>query len=210
MELDRWTVFDVEPTVSDWLSWSKGKVDGLVWDFINQNHAHLEHVPDAGGYEPNKVYPSRRSWVRFSDTVDNACLLAEPKQNLASIYNLACSFVGFEAAVAFRDFVEKYEKQVTVQDILDDGKVELTADWGINDHAAMIEKMEASEALKPALTDEQVQNLTNYFVTLPSEVAMKLFATIGQNADNSNVIALHGATASTGKKVLDFIVEIVG
>ena len=39
---------------------------------------------------------------------------------------------------------------------------------------------------------------------------MKLFAAIGANADNSTVIALHGATASNGTKVLDFIVEIVG
>ena len=33
---------------------------------------------------------------------------------------------------------------------------------------------------------------------------------INKNADTSNVIALHGATASNGKEVLKFIVEIVG
>ena len=209
-ELDRWTVFDVEPTVSDWLGWAKGKVDGLVWDFINQNHAHLEHVPDAGGYEPNKVYPSRRSWVRFSDTVGSANLLAEPKQNLASIYNLGAAFIGFEAAVSFRDFAENYERMVTIEDIIDNGKIDMTADFGINDHLALVEKLEASEMLVTPLSTTQIQNLANWFVTLPSEVAMKLFASIGANADNSNVIALHGATATSGKKVLDFIVEIVG
>jgi len=209
-ELDRWTVFDVEPTVSDWLGWAKGKVDGLVWDFINQNHAHLEHVPDAGGYEPNKVYPSRRSWVRFSDTVDSANLLAEPKQNLASIYNLGAARIGFKAAVSFRDFAENYERMVTIEDIIDNGKIDMTADFGINDHLALVEKLEASEMLVTPLSTTQIQNLANWFVTLPSEVAMKLFASIGANADNSNVIALHGATATSGKKVLDFIVEIVG
>jgi MoxR-like ATPase len=30
-ELDRWTVFDVEPTVNDWLNWANGKVDSVVW-----------------------------------------------------------------------------------------------------------------------------------------------------------------------------------
>jgi len=209
-ELDRWTVFDVEPTVSDWLGWAKGKVDGLVWDFINQNHAHLEHVPDAGGYEPNKVYPSRRSWVRFSDTVGSANLLTEPKQNLASIYNLGAAFIGFEAAVSFRDFAENYERMVTIEDIIDNGKIDMTTDFGINDHLALVEKLEASEMLVTPLSTTQIQNLANWFVTLPSEVAMKLFASIGANADNSNVIALHGATATSGKKVLDFIVEIVG
>tara|TARA_R100001480_G_scaffold26560_1_gene36848 strand:+ start:222 stop:1295 length:1074 start_codon:yes stop_codon:yes gene_type:complete len=209
-ELDRWTVFDVEPTVSDWLDWANGKVDSVVWDFINQNHAHLEHKPDAGGYEPNKVYPSRRSWVRFNDTVDTACLLAEPKQNLAPLYNLAAAFLGFEAAVSFRDFVENYERIVTVDDILVHGKVDSTKDFGINDHLALVEKMEASEVLQSALPSEQIQNLADWFVTLPSEVAMKLFANIGASADTTNVIGLHGATASSGKKVQDFIIEIVG
>ena len=49
-ELDRWTVFDVEPTVEDWLGWAKGNVDEIIWDFINQNHNHLEHK---GDFEPN-------------------------------------------------------------------------------------------------------------------------------------------------------------
>jgi hypothetical protein len=209
-ELDRWTVFDVEPTVNDWLNWANGKVDNVVWDFINQNHAHLEHKPDAGGYEPNKVYPSRRSWVRFNETVDTACLLAEPKQNLAPLYNLAAAFLGFEAAVSFRDFVENYERIVTVDDILVHGKVDSTKDFGINDHLALVEKMEASEVLQNALPSEQIQNLADWFVTLPSEVAMKLFANIGASADTTNVIGLHGATASSGKKVQDFIIEIVG
>ena len=209
-ELDRWTVFDVEPTVNDWLNWANGKVDSVVWDFVNQNHAHLEHKPDAGGYEPNKVYPSRRSWVRFNDTVGAACLLAEPKQNLAPIYNLAAAFLGFEAAVSFRDFVENYERIVTVEDILVHGKVDSTKDFGINDHLALVEKMEASEVLQSALPSEQIQNLADWFVTLPSEVAMKLFANIGASADTTNVIGLHGATASNGKKVQDFIIEIVG
>ena len=52
--VDRWTVFDVEPTVEDWLTYAKDKVDGIIWDFINQNRNHLEHT---GDFEPNKVYP---------------------------------------------------------------------------------------------------------------------------------------------------------
>jgi len=64
-ELDRWTVFDVEPSDEDWLRWASDRVDGILWDFINQNRVHLEH---RGDFEPNKVYPSRRSWKRFNDT----------------------------------------------------------------------------------------------------------------------------------------------
>ena len=49
-ELDRWTVFDVEPSVEDWLGWAKDRVNGVVWDFINQNHNHLEHQDDGLHY----------------------------------------------------------------------------------------------------------------------------------------------------------------
>ena len=38
-ELDRWTVFDVEPTTEDWLDWAGDVVHPVIWNFINQNHA---------------------------------------------------------------------------------------------------------------------------------------------------------------------------
>ena len=84
-ELDRWTVFDVEPTVEDWLRWAKSNVNTVVWDFINQNHAHLEHL---GDFEPNKVYPSRRSWHRLDTTCAGGKLLAD-KENLDTVFNLS-------------------------------------------------------------------------------------------------------------------------
>jgi MoxR-like ATPase len=71
-ELDRWTVYDIEPSVEDWLNWANGKVDPILWDFINAERAHLEH---GGEHEPNKVYPSRRSWVRFNGVGTSANVL---------------------------------------------------------------------------------------------------------------------------------------
>ena len=202
-ELDRWTVFDVEPTVEDWLDWAKGNTNEMVWDFVNQNRSHLEHT---GDYEPNKVYPSRRSWKRLNDCLENAGMLGEEYNALT--YQLACSFVGFEGAVAFNDFVQNYERQVTIEMILDQGKVEKTKDFGINEHCAIIDKLEASERFMQAMADEQVQNLANYFVTLPSEAAMKLWTVLGKG-DNENVIALHKSEASDGTKVSARMVEML-
>lgn len=195
-ELDRWTVFDVEPTIEDWLDWAKTNVDGLVWDFINQNRSHLEHQAD---FEPNKVYPSRRSWKRLNDCLLNAGLLADDS-DLSPVYHLATAFVGFEAAVSFNDFVQNYERQVTVEMILDDGKVSKTSNFGINEHCALIEKIEASDVFVSVLEEKQIQNLANYFVTLPSEPAMKLWTAIGKGA-NENVIALHKSKADDGTKI---------
>ena len=98
-ELDRYTVFDVEPSIDDWISWAVVNCDSLVTDFIRNNTEHLEHNDDP---EPNKVYPSRRSWARFSDTMSAACLL-EAGQSNPAVFSLASAYLGFEAAVSFND-----------------------------------------------------------------------------------------------------------
>ena len=205
-ELDRWTVFDVEPTTEDWLKWANGRVPSIVWDFINHNRKHLEHE---GDFEPNKVYPSRRSWDRLCATAEPAGVFNEDGDR-DLLFNLATAFVGFEAAVTLRDFVEKYEWQVTIEDILDNGEFDKVSKWGINDHAAMIEKFEAAEVFTEELNESQVTNLAEYFVRLPSEIAMKLWTVLGDADNMQNVVALHKATTNDGKRVSDHLVEILG
>ena len=202
-ELDRWTVFDVEPSTEDWLTWAKDKVDGILWDFINQNRNHLEHT---GDFEPNKVYPSRRSWVRLNDCFAQANLLVEDADT-SVMFPLATGFVGFEAAVSFKDFVDNYERQVTIENILDEGKIQLTERFGINDHNALVEKMEAKEIFTAPLSEERVENLARYFMVVPSEVGMKLWTVLGQG-DNANVIAFHG-TIVDGKSISNHLVELM-
>ena len=204
-ELDRWTVFDVEPTVEDWLDWGKDNVDGLIWDFVNQNRSHLDHGED---FEPNKVYPSRRSWKRLNDCLVNAGFLTPESKGAANVYHLSAAFVGMEAAVAFNDFAQNYERQVTIEMILDDGQITKTSDFGINEHCALVEKMEASDTFKEEIDENQIQHLANYFVTLPSEAAMKLWTVLGKG-DNANVIGLHKATASDGTKVSARMVQML-
>ena len=203
-ELDRWTVFDVEPTTEDWLDWAKENVTTEVWDFVNQNRSHLEHAED---YEPNKVYPSRRSWKRLNDCLSTAEMLGAEDHNPA-IFHLATGFVGFEAAVAFNDFVKNYERQVTVEMILDDGKVEKTSDFNINEHCALIEKMESVEVFHTELSDDQCKNLANYFVALPSEAVMKLWQVLGKG-NIENVTKFHKAQADNGQTVASKLVTIL-
>tara|TARA_Y100000593_G_C4199234_1_gene280993 strand:- start:204 stop:839 length:636 start_codon:yes stop_codon:yes gene_type:complete len=202
-ELDRYTVFDLEPTPEDWLTWAKEKVNQVIWDFINQNRNHLEHNDDV---EPNKVYPSRRSWDRLNSTLEKANVL----ENGASpvLYQLTNAFVGMEAAVAFNDFVQNYERQVTVEDVLGGKALKTTKDFGVNEHNALVEKLENSDVLKEKRSDEEMQNVADYFVTLPSEVAMKFWQVMGrQNQDNA--ISLHKATSKDGIKVSSFMVEML-
>ena len=200
-ELDRYTTFDVEPTVDDWLGWANGRLDALVVDFIRNNVAHLEHNDDP---EPNKVYPSRRSWQRFSDTVGAASLLVAGETNPA-VYSLASAYVGFEAAVAFNDFVTNYSKVVSVSDVLDSGKV--PSDLDLNDHCALIDKIAASGRLDGEITEKVRTNLAAYFLSLASEPAMKLWTAVGQ-ANSDLAIALH-STEVEGQSIGAYLVEIL-
>tara|TARA_Y100000310_G_scaffold317808_1_gene371100 strand:+ start:549 stop:1610 length:1062 start_codon:yes stop_codon:yes gene_type:complete len=204
-ELDRYTTFDVAPSVEDWLTWSKDKVQPEIWDFINSNHQHLEHKDD---FEPNKVYPSRRSWERLSQTFAKVGPVIE---NNPLTYNIATSFIGFEGAIALNDFLKNYSRQVSIADILDHGKQHLVADWKINDHNAFIEKLKAKDTFAVKLTSGQFQNLADYFVALPSEIAMTLWQAIGKHQETAgfNISTLHGIVASNGVKVQDFIVEML-
>jgi len=202
-ELDRWTVFDIEPTTEDWLDWAKEVgIAAEVWDFINQNHSHLEHKDD---FEPNKVYPSRRSWERLDECLKQAdCMDSQPV-----LYQLTCAFVGFEAAVAFQDFVKNYDRQVTVEDILIKGDFSKIGDFGINDHTAMVSKFEASAAFRKELPTPQIENLARYFFLLPSEVAMKLWSVLGSADVVNNLVNLHQVEID-GKSVSAFLVRILG
>jgi len=186
-ELDRWSVWDIEPTVEDWLSWGKDNVDGLIWDFINQNRNHLEHK---GEIEPNKRYPSRRSWHRLNDVLDGAGLLESASP---AMFSLAQSFVGFEAAVALNDYAQNYDRVVTVDQLLNGERVDALAAFSLNEHCAMIEKIDAEEVCKSDLSDNHVNNLAAYFVTMPSEAAMKLWTVISMAGVQENVVKFHSA-----------------
>jgi len=109
--------------------------------------------------------------------------------------------------VALTDFVKTYERLVSVADVLDKGDIEKTANFGINEHAALVEKMEAEKTFEAELTKEQIVNLGAYFVSVPSEIAMKLWTVMGEG-DINNTVALH-QTEVDGTPVSSFLVELL-
>ena len=210
-ELDRWTVFDVEPTVEDWLEYGAAgdRINLIIIDFIRENHTHLEHK---GEFEPNKKYPSRRSWVRLNDTVTSLLDrhdMEATKARIHDVYQIATGFIGFEAAVSLKDYVEKYERQVTVDDILVDGKLDMTKDFKLNDHITMVDKLLASGRLVATLPTNQIENLARFIMKTPSEAAMKFYTSCTKGVvDVKFVLALHKLNVD-GKSFRDFITGLL-
>ena len=84
-----------------------------------------------------------------------------------------------------------------------EGDIAKTAEFGINDHSALVEKMEAAGVFAAELPEDQIANVAGYFVTLPSEVAMKLWTVMG-NGDLQNTINVHQTEGVSG-----YIVELL-
>ncbi len=202
-ELDRWTCFDLEPSVEDWLAYAQDRIHPLVVYFIRDNPAHLEHK---GEFEPNKKYPSRRSWTRLNSVISSLLEGDDYKSRLGQTYNIATGFVGFEAAVALQDYAKNRDNQLSVDDILVHGKFKAAEKFKLNEHIQLVEKIIASKRLKGDMAKEEMLNLAKYFASLPSEAAMKFYsiATMGANNDIKFVLAFHN-TRVGGKSVKDII-----
>ena len=188
-ELDRYTVFDVEPTVEEWCSYATDACDSAIVAFIRNFPTHLEHFDE---FEPNKVYPSRRSWCRFNDAIVRHGLLADAKANRATISRLATAFLGIEASVKFVDFVVNYDRQVSAADIIEKGRFDRLADFEQTDHMSVVDAIVSGGYTSSKLEGSNLQNFVDYLVNyLPAECAMTLWTSVVGNADTPQDVMTH-------------------
>ena len=130
-------------------------------------------------------------------------------ENSSSTYQIAQAFIGFEGAVAFNNFLKDYDRQVSIEDLLDEGRHELTKNWKINDHNAMVEKMKSKDIFAGRLSDTRLENLAKYFVSLPSEIVMVLWQSLAQTEESTYNIAKLWAIKIDDVLIQDFVVGIL-
>lgn len=214
-ELDRYTVFDVEPTVEEWCDYASGpgNVDDSIVAFIRNHPTHLEHN---GEFEPNKVYPSRRSWCRFNAATAKPGFLSDPKANRALISRLASAFLGLEASIAYVDFVVNFERQVSAADIIEKGMFDRVKDFTQTEHMSVVDSIIAGPYLRRKMTDVELQNFAEYVVThLPAEAGMTLWTTVvvvdgvEQEVMTYNLTSLHKVKCSTGQTAMEWALEVI-
>jgi hypothetical protein len=185
-ELSRWSVIDIRPSHDEFMSYSKGKINDIMWDFLKQNPGQLEHTKE---FEPNKVYPCRRSWFRLNEALSHAParFMDDAPHELCLLANV---FIGHETAVAFHDFVKNYAKQVSVEDILVKGEFKKAKKLEINQHMAIIDKFESHDLFKKEMDPSVMQNLGRYILSVQPELAMKIWE-VTTRLNPKNGIALH-------------------
>lgn len=117
--LRRFWACDIEPSVDNWISWAKDNgVSNLITDFLKTRSTHF--APSPVKIEPGKIFPTPASWTRLAETLtfSNFDLTVKTKQQKQALYNIAAGFIGLEASIEFADYVEKYEHDVTPENVL--------------------------------------------------------------------------------------------
>jgi hypothetical protein len=105
---DRFNVYGFAPTRKEWTYWAiDNKVNKLIIAFITK-HGALHLDPPANG-KLGVVYPSRRSWVRLSNIVNqHSGLLGE--ENFATLRDMASGIIGEAANATFYQFLKEHKK----------------------------------------------------------------------------------------------------
>ena len=136
--MDRWVCYDIDPSVQDWINWAvDGNMNKALVEFVQKNTSasgECVFLENKAEFEPNKVYPSRRSWKRLNDCLESANLLKKDNFDIPMIHNLAVGFVGGESAVGLMSFLENYKFEMTVDELLlGNDKIDFNQ-WDVVDH----------------------------------------------------------------------------
>ena len=196
-----WTV-DLEPTNEDWITWAKDKCDAVLIDFIRQNPVHLR--PEVGSVEPGTVMPTPASWHRLNDSLVHMgwapSTIAGSRPD--GFYALCTGFVGVEGAIAFTEFVAKYEKQISVEDILEGRVTNATATaLKASESMAILDKL-VDHAENNEWDNTQADNIVTFVRVLPAEQMVHLWNAVMATKNMGPIKALHSRIGDEIVKVI--------
>lgn len=172
--LDRWFYIDFDPTPKEWIKWATSAgIHPAIVDFLSQNEDSLD--PPVGHLEAGKVYPSRRSWSQFNDTMTALGLWDAPDEGMVT--SIAKGWLGSAVSIQFPKFLANEYARLKADEILDNfeavrHKVEAAAS-DMESVAALsksvinvINKRNAS-----GMEEKHRDNVKSFMQVLPKEVA---------------------------------------
>lgn len=182
--VDRWNIYDFAPTHEEWLEWAfNNGVNPLVRTFISNHPDHLD-PPSSKDTKAQDVNPSRRSWVRVSNTINNNPKILEAK-NLNNLVNMLLGVVGTRSTSQFRKFIKEVKHNLTPEKILvewDDevlksvGAMQIMDTMQINQNIEFWVKEKFNDLKKSKeKTTVVAGNLQKYLETISPEVAADFF-----------------------------------
>lgn len=170
---DRWFHIDFDPTVGEWIEWADANdIHPAITQFVSRNQNLLD--PPVGSLEAGRVYPSRRSWVAFSDFTKQMKLIEEDNGGLLT--QVAKGWLGREVAIMFQKFCQNEFSLLRAEDVLDNfskNKKDIEKACDDIEVIATLAKSvvkEANERNAKTFKDKQKENLKKFFLMLPNDV----------------------------------------
>ena len=120
-ELDRYFIVDVHADFVEWKTWAvKQSLNPLVISFVENHQQYFESKQDP---IPNEIYPSPRSWDRFSSVLGAKTSKKEIEAKAGTVTTILAGFCGLDCATSFVKFVRNQKAEVTLKEALNDYKL---------------------------------------------------------------------------------------
>jgi len=190
--LRRFWVVDLDPTTEDWTNWANDNdVDPVIVDFIRQNPEHLR--VDPGTVEPGTVIPTPASWDRLGQSLVHMGLA--PSDHCGDrpdgFYALCTGFIGTEAAISFSEFMARYERVISAEDVFE-GRVdaERARELVASEALGVIEKI-VNHCKDNNWTDEQVANAVVFVLERSGEQVVHFWNQVSKAQNLKNLEKVH-------------------
>lgn len=172
--MDRWFYIDFDPSPKEWMTWAtQNGIHPAIVDFLSQNGEYLD--PPVGQLVAGKVYPSRRSWVQFHDTIKALGLWESTDESLLT--QITKGWLGDIVSIKFPKFYAHEFSRLSAEDILDTfEKVRHQVEASTSDIEVVASLAngvinEIKKRTATTLGDAQRTNIKEFMKVLPKDVA---------------------------------------
>jgi hypothetical protein len=206
--LRRFWVVDLDPTVGDWIDWAgDNDIDPVTIDFVRQHPEHFRVDPSS--VDPGTVIPTPASWHRLDESLRHMGMAASEVAGTRpeGFYALATGFIGNEASISYTDFVSRYERVISAEDVLE-GKVDKERAESLNASEAMavLDKL-AYHCKENDWSKKQAKHIAAFVKARGGEQLVYFWNAVSKTQQLTNIQALHG---QIGQDVVRLVREARG
>jgi hypothetical protein len=177
----------LDPTKEEFLDYASSRADSAMVTFLRENHKFIEHDEV---FEANKKYPDRRSWMKLDGELTRLGLYEHPEDHM--FYVLTGAFCGLEVAGAFKKFCAERDRNVSVDEILNDWeKAKLKLGKLSNEiYVENVAKL-GDWIQKHDLTTDQAIEFARFMHDAPPEPMMAAWMVLQKNIKNLTKVHPH-------------------
>ena len=215
--LDRFNMYEFRPTVEEWIDWAvTNKINKYVVGFISKHRDYLDS-PKGEAQKTDTVYPSRRSWKRMSDILNNNDNLINDDNALKTI---ALGVIGLDATSAFANYTKSAKNDLYAGTIIvdwDDKIEEKIKNMSTMEIVAMnkqihlwfrenFDEQELHKGLPKSTLRSYINNLEKYLNSIPMDCMAEF---INIMADNQSKEVWPMVIVDTNGSIADRMIDVM-